>query len=150
MFDKSNIGYSFAPFTIEVYRNKIAELNQAIGDINPIYQSRAGAQAAGLPDVPMSPTTPTVFNFWGDSNKGSEMTKLGIDVKRILHGEEEYEYLAPVYPHDVLTGVTTVVDGTTRRGSDGSSLDIITTETRYTNQHNQHVLSARSTIVIRS
>ena len=46
MFDKSKIGYSFPPFTIEVERGKIRELALAIGDDNPIYQSREAAQAA--------------------------------------------------------------------------------------------------------
>jgi acyl dehydratase len=149
MFDKSKIGHSFAPFTIEVARNKIAELNSAIGDENPVYQSQQAAQAAGFKDVPISPTTPTMFRFWGATRSSNDMASLGIDVRRILHGEEEFEYLAPIYPNDVLTGVTSVLDGKSRQGKDGSYMDIITTETRYTNQNNQTVLSAKSTIVVR-
>jgi acyl dehydratase len=149
MFDKSKIGHSFAPFTIEVQRNKIAELTTAIGDDNPVYHSQQAAREAGFQDVPISPTTPTMFRFWGATRSGSDMASLGIDVRRILHGEEEFEYVAPIYPNDVLTGVTSVLDGKSRQGKDGSSMDIITTETRYTNQHNQHVLSAKSTIVVR-
>jgi len=150
MFDKSKIGHSFAPFTVEVYRNKIHELTAAIGDNNPVYHSREAAQAAGFPDVPISPTTPTMFNFWGARQReGNSLASLGIDVRRILHGEEEYEYLAAIYPDDRLTGVTTVVDGKTRVGKDGLSMDIITTETSYTNQHNQPVLKTRSTVIVR-
>ncbi len=149
MFDKSKIGYSFTPFTIEVQKNKIHELTSAIGDNNPVYHSREEAQVAGLPDVPISPTTPTMFTFWGPRQQGNDLASLGINVARILHGEEEYEYLAPIYPNDVLTGTTTVADGKTRRGSDGSSMDIITTETHYTNQQNIVVLNTRTTIVIR-
>ncbi len=149
MFDKSKIGQSFASFTIEVQRNKIHELTSAIGDDNPVYHSREAAQAAGFQDVPISPTTPTMFNFWGARQSGNNLASIGIDVRRILHGEEEYEYLGPIYPNDVLTGITTLVDGKTRQGRDGSSMDILTTETHYTNQHNQPVLNARSTIVVR-
>jgi acyl dehydratase len=150
MFDESKIGQSFAPFTYEVQRNKIHELTNAIGDTNPIYHSREAAQEAGLPDVPISPTTPTMFSFWGNRQRGSSLAEVGIDVRRILHGEEEYEYIAPIYPNDVLTGTTTLVSGKTRQGSDGRSMDILTTETRYVNQHNQHVLSTRSTVVVRN
>ena len=74
---------------------------------------------------------------------------IGIDVRRILHGEEEFEYIAPIYPGDVLTGTTTLVDGKTRQGSDNHTMDILTTETRYVNQDNQHVLTTRSTIIVR-
>jgi hypothetical protein len=149
LFDKSKIGHSFAPFTIEVQRNKIHELTNAIGDNNSVYRSRAEAQAAGLPDIPISPTTPTLFTFWGARKQGNNLASLGINVAHILHGEEEYEYLAPIYPNDILTGTTTLADGKTRRGSDGSSMDIITIETRYINQRQQAVLNTRTTIVVR-
>ncbi len=121
MFDKSKIGYSFPPFTIEVERGKIRELALAIGDDNPIYQSREAAQAAGYPDVPLFPTAPTLFTFWGNAKMVSQIVSLGINVMRVLHGEEEYEYLAPINAGDILTGVMTVVDGKTRQGKDGSS-----------------------------
>ena len=149
MFDKTKIGYSFPPFTIEVERGKIRELAMAIGDDNPIYQNREAAQEAGYPDVPLFPTAPTLFTFWGNAKMVSQIASLGINVMRVLHGEEEYEYLAPINPGDILTGIMTVVDGKTRQGKDGSSIDILTTEIRYTNQHGQPVLNAREMILVR-
>ncbi len=150
MFDESKIGQSFAPFTYEVQRNKIHELTSAIDDPNPIYHSREAAQEAGFPDVPLSPTSPTMFSFWGNRQRGSSLAEVGIDTSRILHGEEEYEYIAPICPNDMLTGTTTLVEGKTRQGGGGHSMDILTMETRYVNQHNQHVLSTRTTIVVRN
>lgn len=149
MFDKTKIGQSFAPFTIQLERGKIHELALAIGDTNPIYQSKEAAQAAGYEDVPLFPTAPTILTFWGNTQQARNLMSAGINVMRILHGEEEYEYLSPIHPGDTLTGVTTIVDGKTRAGRDGSSMDILTTETRYTNQHNQPVLNARTMIVVR-
>lgn len=149
MFDESKIGQSFAPFTYEVQRNKIHELTSAIGDNNPIYHSREAAQATGLPDVPLSPTTPTMFSFWGNRRRGASLADVGIDVRRVLHGEEAYEYLTLIFPGDLLTGTTTLIDGKTRQGSDGHAMDILTLETRYVNQHNQPVLNTRTTIVVR-
>ena len=149
MFDKSKIGQTISTFTIEVQHNKIHELTTAIGDSDPIYHSREAAQEAGYSDVPLSPTTPTMFTFWGNTQRRTRLADIGIDVTRILHGEEEYEYLAPIYPSDILTGTTTLVDGKTRSGRDGHSMDVLTTETRYINQHNQPVLNARTTIVVR-
>ena len=149
MFDKSKIGQSFPPFTIEVERGKIRELALAIGDDNPIYQSREAAQAAGYTDVPFFPTAPTLFTFWGNTKMVSQLISLGINVMRILHGEEEFEYLAPINVGDTLTGVMTLVDGKTRQGKGGSSMDILTVEVRYTNQHGQPVLNAREMILVR-
>jgi acyl dehydratase len=149
MFDTSKIGQSFPPFTIEVERCKIHELALAIGDPNPIYHSREAAQAAGYKDVPLFPTAPTMFGFWGNTKLGSQLVGVGINVMRVLHGEEEYEYLAPIYPGDILTGITTIVDGKTRKSKDNSTLDILSTETRYINQDNIPVLTTRSMIVVR-
>jgi acyl dehydratase len=149
MFDKSKNGQSFPPFTFEVERGKIRELALAIGDDNPIYQSREEAQAAGYPDVLLYPTSPTTFAFWGNRKMISQLVSLGINVMRILHGEEEYEYLAPIYPGDILTGVMTLVDGKTRQGQGGSSMDILTIEIAYTNQHGTPVLKAREVIIVR-
>ena len=147
MFDKSKLGHSFPAFTIEVERNKIHELALALDDDNPIYHSREAALAAGYKDVPLFPTTPTIFTFWGHTNFKEDLESIGINVTRILHIEEIYEYLAPIYPGSVLTGVTTIIEGKTRHMKDGS-MDIVTTETRYTNQDNQPVLNARAMIVI--
>src|ERR1700730_5803699 len=149
MFDKSKVGHSFSPFTIEVGRCKIHELALAIGDDNPIYHSSEAAQAAGYKDVPLFPTAPTMFGFWGNTKLGHQLASVGINVMRILHGEEEFEYLAPIYPGDTLTGVTSIADGKTRQRNDGSSMDSHTAETRYTNQHSQPVLTARTTVVVR-
>lgn len=148
MFDTNKIGQSFPPFTIEVERVKIHELALAIGDTNPIYHSREAALETGYKDVPLPPTAPTIFHFWGNIEQVHHLTNVGINVMRILHGEEEYEYLAPIYPGDILTGVSTIISGKTRKTRDGS-MDIVTIETRYTNQDNQHVLSARTMFVVR-
>jgi hypothetical protein len=43
----------------------------------------------------------------------------------------------------------TLVDGKSRQGQGGSSMDILTIETRYTNQHGQPVLNAREVIIVR-
>ncbi len=148
MFDQSKIGSSFPPFKIEVERCKIHELTLALGDENPIYHDREAAQAAGYDDVPLSPTAPTIFSFWGNPHFLEKLASVGINVMRILHGEESYEYLATIYPGDTLVGVTTITDGKTRRSQNGS-MDIITLQTRYTNQDNQPVLNATTMFVVR-
>ena len=147
MFDKSKIGQGFPPFTFEVERGKIRELALAIGDDNPIYQSKEAAQAAGYPDVPLYPTSPTTFAFWGNKQMMSQLTSLGINLMRVLHGEEEYDYLAPIYPGDTLTGVMRLVDGRSRQTKAGS-MDLYHIEIDYTNQHDTLVLKARQIVIV--
>jgi acyl dehydratase len=149
MIDQSKVGQSFPPFTIEIERGKVREFVQAIGDDNPIYYSKEAAQAAGYSDVPLPPTFPTTFTFWGNTHKWEQMQSLGIDIKRVLHGEEGYTYLAPIFPGDTVTGVMTLAQARTTQGGK-SSLDIFTFETHYTNQEGKPVLQEREVVVVRN
>ncbi len=144
MFDKQMLGHSFPAFTLEVERSKIRELALALGDKNPIYHDLAAAHAAGYSDLPLPPTAATILTFWGNTHMWQQMQEIGISVERVLHGEEEYTYLAPVQPGDVLTGVMTIIDGKSLRGT-----DIVITETRYTNRRGEHVLSAKTMFAVR-
>lgn len=144
MFETRFIGQSFPAFTIEVERAKLHEFALAIGENNPIYHSRQEAQAAGYADVQMLPTMPTQFEFWGNPGWMERLREIGLDTTRLLHLEQDFVYLGEVIPGDVLTGVTTVVDGKARRG-----LDLVTLETRYTNQRGEHVLTAQMKVVVR-
>jgi acyl dehydratase len=148
MFDKSKIGHSFPPFTFEVERGKVRELALAIGDDNPIYQSKEAAQAVGYPDIPLYPTSPTTFTFWGNRKMVGQLSSFGINLMRVLHGEEDYEYLAPIYPGDMLTGVMRLVDAKSRQTQEGS-MDILNLEIDYTNQHDTLVLKARQVVIVR-
>jgi len=148
MFDKSKVGQNFPPFTIEVERGKIRELALAIGDDNPIYQSKEAAQAEGYSDVPLYPTAPTMFALWGNRKMVDQLADLGINLMRVLHAEEGYEYLGPIYPGDKLTGDMKLVDAKSRQTPSGS-MDFLVIEIDYTNQHGALVLKARESLIVR-
>ncbi|HEY0755610.1 MAG TPA: MaoC family dehydratase N-terminal domain-containing protein [Ktedonobacteraceae bacterium] len=144
MFETRFIGHSFPAFIIEVERAKLREFALALGQTDLIYHSRQEAQAAGYEDVQMLPTVATQFEFWGNPGWMERLREIGLDTTRLLHLEQEFEYPGAIVPGDILTGVTRVVDGKARRG-----LDMVTLETRYTNQRDEHVLTARMKVVVR-
>ncbi len=72
-----------------------------------------------------------------------------LDVARLMHREETYDYFASVSAGETLTGVMTVLDGSTRKGSHSSSIDLVTLQLRYTNQHDQLVLVATTRLASR-
>jgi acyl dehydratase len=147
MFDTTKIGHSFPPFTVTIERAKIRELALAIGDDNPVYQNWQAAEEAKYVDVALLPTLATQFLFWGNTHFVEQLTELGLDVNRLMHREEEYEYVAPLHPGEMLTGVMTVLDGTSRRGPRNTSIDLVTLQIRYTNQEGQIVLIATTRLV---
>ena len=146
MFDTSKIGYSFPPFPVFVDRTKLRELALAIGDPNPIYQDR---QIEESEDIPLLPTTATIFLFWENTNFIKQLTELGLDVTRLIHREESYEYLAAIHPGETLTGVMTVLDGSTRKGRGDTTIDLVTLRLSYTNRYGQDVLVATTRLVSR-
>ncbi|MBI4965039.1 MAG: MaoC family dehydratase N-terminal domain-containing protein [Desulfomonile tiedjei] len=140
MADKSAIGKELPAFTWEVERGKIRELVKAIGDPNPIYSDKDAAMEEGYADVVAPPTFPTVPTLW--TGIGMEAVKaLKIDFSRVLHGEESYEYYGEIYPGDVLTGRSKIIDIKTKSGKSGD-MDIVTRECVYTNQRNELVLKS--------
>lgn len=146
--NREMIGRPLSPTTFEVERGKIREFAAAIGDENPIYQDLAAAQAAGYADLPIPPTFPTTFGFWGKKAKDAPVEDLGFPFARVLHGEEEYTYLAPIYPGDTVTGVRTLLNVEEKQGKSGT-MEIGTLEIVYKNQHGEEVLRVRTGVVIR-
>ena len=101
----------------------------------------------GLTATAVSPTivsgrvVATVMNFWGYPEVWERMKEMGVDVKRLLHAKEEYEYLSPIYPGDVLTGVVSVES--MRDGAMG----MVAFKTTYS-RGEETVLTAKMTIII--
>ena len=135
--------YSLKPFEVE--RGKIREFAAATCDKNPIYTDPAAARAAGYSDIPLPPTFGTVIGFWA-LDEARQTEQLGLPIAGVLHGEEEYFYLAPVYPGDTLTGERKIASLDERKGKSGS-MQIVALETTYTNQHGQEVLKSRTTVL---
>jgi len=139
--DLSYKGKEFPSFEIEVERVKIREFNQAIGDTNPVFYSKDAAVAQGYQDSPASLTYGTLMSFWGYPEIWARMTEMGIDIKRLLHAKEEYEYLSPIYPGDKLTGAVSV------DSLRGGAMEMVTFKSSYT-RNGEVVLIARMTIIV--
>lgn len=144
MVDPSHIGTVFPPFSYEVERSKIRELAGALGDPNPLYRDVEAARSAGFADLPAPPTLPTLFSFWADPPLLARLAQIGVEMARVLHAEEEYEYHAPVHAGDTIHGVVKIANIRSRRGMDMVNLEMI-----YTNQRDEVVVVARTMMIVR-
>lgn len=142
------IGYQFEPFRFVIERGKIREFALAVGDDNPLYVDQKAADAAGLTDITIPPTFPTAMDMWGGPTFFDLVETFQLDMLKVLHGEQEYEYLADVYPGDEITATIRVTDAITKQGSSGG-MHLITLATEYANQRGELVLIGRSTIIER-
>jgi len=129
---KEKKGLELEPYTFTVEKAKIRELALAIGDIKEEY----------LNGEVTLPTFPTVIDFWG--GEGSTSDLLGLNVKKVLHGEQEYEYLGEIKAGDELT-VTGIVENVYVKA--GMNFFVIKKE--FVNQNGDTVLISRSTVIER-
>ena len=86
MVDSSKVGLTDEPATMPIERGKIREFARACMTSNPDYVTNAE------PSVP--PTFLTTTNFWMSAGT-SPLAKLDIDLRRLLHGGQEYVFHGP-------------------------------------------------------
>ncbi len=144
MADRSIVGKAGKPFKMPIEWSKVREFARAIKDPNPLYfdPEVAKKECGGIP-VPV--TFLQTSAFWQDADSGPGMG--GFDLRRILHGEQEFELLKPILVGDVLTGVGKVADLYEKEGGRGGKMTFLVMETEYTNQKGEKVAIARSTLI---
>jgi acyl dehydratase len=155
MADKSKLGMEFSPYTFEVEKGKIAEFAMAISQkedkdqVNPLYVNREAAQKAGFKDIIAPPTFQTCFPLWAGGGLMPVIQALGINLFKLLHGEEEYDYLGAIHPGDIMTGKSKVVDMYDKEKKDkpGKFMEFTVIETEIRNQRGELVIKSRSTLV---
>jgi len=111
-------GKEYAPFAVTVERGKIKEFARAIGDLSPFYLDDAVGRASEWGDIVAPPTFPITFRDDG-ADTGSMLRDLGVDISRILHGEQEFEHYKPIRPGETYlcrSRVTDIYEKTGRSG----------------------------------
>ena len=141
--DRAYIGKASPPVTWEVEKGHIRRFAEAIGDTNPIYTDEAAARAAGHPRIPAPPTFAVALRP-NDVRAG-----MSIDMRKLLHGEQEIELSRPLYAGDVVTVVQRVADIYQKQGKSGA-MDFLVLETTATDAEGQLVARTRSTLVIKT
>jgi acyl dehydratase len=141
--DPSAAGKSFPPYEFHVERGKIREFADAIEDPNPIYRDPTYAKTA-LGGIVAPPTLLRTFLY--EPRAASEALKVA-DWSYIVHGEQEFEYLAPVFAGDVLTAQDRIVSITEKESRRAGKLQIAVIETTFHNQRGEKVQVARRTLV---
>jgi peroxisomal enoyl-CoA hydratase 2 len=144
MAEQSIVGKTGKPFRFPIEWSKVREFARAIKDPNPLYfdPELAKKECGGIP-VPV--TFLQAAAFWQDEQSSPGMG--GFDLRRILHGEQEFEFFKPILVGDVLTGVARVADLFEKEGGRGGKMRFLVVETEYTNQKGEKVAIARSTLI---
>jgi len=142
MLTKDLIGRTSAPLVLDVEKGHIRRFAEAIGDDDPLYRDEAVARAAGLPAIPAPPTFAAALRPH-DVRQG-----LGIDFRKLLHAEQEFEHRRPLFAGDRLTLVQRIADVYEKSGKAGV-MDFLLLETEARDAGGELVFVGRATIVVR-
>ena len=154
MVDKSKLGMELPVYTFRVEKDRIAELAIAVSQkenkeqINPIYYDEEAAKKAGYQGIPIPPTFPISTFFWTGGGLMATVKTLGIDLNKLLHREEEYEYFGSIYAGDVITRKMKVID-VLKKGSGNKSVEVTVLETELINQRGELVLKSLTRLLER-
>ena len=154
MADQSKLGFEFPVYTFTVEKEKIIEFAVAVSlkenkeQINPIYYDEEAAKKAGYQGIPVPPTFPTSTFFWTGGGLMGTVKILGIDLSRLLHREEEYEYFGNIYAGDIITRKMKVID-MLKKGTRNKSVEVTVLETELINQRGELVLKYRTKLIER-
>jgi len=146
LIEKSNIGKEYREYTFEIEKCKIRELARAIGDKSKIFYDEDAAREDGFEGLAVPPTFSTLFAMAGGLE--SVIKDLKIDMTKLLHGGQEYEYFKAIKPGDVVKGKTVIKDVIEKSGKAGT-MDFLVMETTYINQNEEPVLCDKCTLVVR-
>ncbi len=145
MIDKKHIGYAPSPTLWDVEKGRIAFFAKVIGLTDPIHTDEAAAKAAGYRGIVAPPTF--IFGAPGDSGETMKLIEtLEIDLGKVLHGEQRFDYHAPVCAGDTLRFESRVSDIYDKKGG---ALEFVVNDTKVTNQLGEHVADLHSVIVVR-
>jgi N-terminal half of MaoC dehydratase len=135
---------TFAPLTFTVERGRLRAFATAIGETDPVYLHVEDAKRAGHPDLPVPPTfffsmeleVPDPFGYLAD---------LGVDLRRVLHGEQAFIYHKMAYAGDTLVLRSRIADAYSKRGG---ALEFLVKKTEIT-RAGQPVAESTATVVVR-
>ena len=156
--DPSAQGRSYGPYRYEVGFEKVREFALAVGggvpsssfsaaeppaDINRLYIDPEFAKASKQGSVIAPPTFAVTFNIRPFAAACRD-PKNQVNVLMLVHGEQEFEFLEPVRPGDVMTTTGKVTEAYAKAGR-----DFMTVVCESTNQHGRIAVRGTYTAVIR-
>jgi hypothetical protein len=143
--DPAVVGTTQPVRVAEVERGRLVAFAHAIGETDAVYVDLDAARAAGHPDLPVPPT----FLFGLGLGRGSDdfawLADLGVDLRHVLHGEQEFTYHQVAHAGDTLTLEPRISDVFTKRGG---ALQFLVRDTAV-HLDGAPVAELRETIVVR-
>jgi hypothetical protein len=115
------------------------------------FARATGSQSASYLEDPAPPIPVTFLRtsaFWEPKSWASPMAGLDLNLRRILHGEEEFVFFGkPPRAGDTLAVSTRLESVSEKQGRRGGAMRVIVTVKDFTDQSGRLVAQSRSTLI---
>ena len=138
------IGKTGNPFTFKVEQRHIRQFAQAIGDSNPLYTDEEYAKKTPYKGI-IAPLTFPIAVKPDDENDNFD---LGLDYRRMLHGEQQFKYSRPIRAGETLYCHMKVTDVYEKDGKNGA-MEFILLDTEINDVNGEHIVTSRTNILYR-
>lgn len=145
MIDRSYMGRKSEPLTVAVEPFQLRLFAKAIGETNPVYLEVEAAKAAGYRNMLAPPTFANALSLSKPDPFG-QWPAMGIELAKVLHGEQKFEYFAPICAGDTITLQDEITDIYDKK--DGA-MEFVISEITVTNQDGELVGKMTSVLVQR-
>jgi len=144
--DSTVIGTELPATEMTIDAGRLRFFAKAIGETNPVFTDAVAAQAAGHQTLPVPPTflfaieleSPDPFAWVAD---------LGVDMRRILHGEQQFTYHSVAHAGDVVIAKPRITDVYSKKGG---ALQFIVKDTAVTRADGSAVADLKTVIVVQN
>lgn len=127
-------------YTMALERGKIREFARATGSSSPEYLEDEAP--------PIPPTFLRSSAFWEPAGLASPLDDLDLDLKRTLHGEQEYEFFGPPPRAGVELSVRSRLESVTEKpGRRGGMMRFVVVVQEFTDAHGTLVARGRMTAI---
>lgn len=145
MIDRTRIGFETEATTTDIDGWRVKLFCEAIGEDDPVYRDPEAARAAGHPACQVPPTFLKAVE--GDHFSSAQlMSLLQVPLRGVLHAEQSFDHLAPVYVGDRIEVSRKVADIFDKKNG---AFTFIVVDTHY-RRARQPVASSRQTILVRN
>lgn len=146
MIDRSFIGHALPKFIVTADLRGLRAFARATFQPDPIFSDPEVAQKSGLQSCPIPPTYLFCLEMEGPDPTAMRRL-LNVDIARVLHGEQRFEYHAPAFAGDALRFEPVIMDIYDKKNG---ALEFVVRETLVYRAGGGRVATLRNTTVVRN
>jgi acyl dehydratase len=136
-----------AEVILPVERGKVMEFARAVKSKNPLHFDRDAAEAAGFDDIVAPLTFSTVSAHYNGGDAADLPRELGLDLARMVHGEQRWVFHRPLVAGDSLHGLRQVVAAWRKASRSGGEMTFVAVAIDYRDEADEPVLREETLMI---